>query len=300
MKTLEASKRIALKNILFATDFSPYSNAALTYALAVARQYGAKLYGAHVLPSGDYVFVAPDAWPGYAQEEEKLQHEAAARLEEQLREVPHEVLSGIGDIWNVLSRHIGEHDIDLIVVGTHGRTAVRKLLMGSVAEKIFRQSTCPVLIVGPNAPGMTNGGRQFQRILFATDFSKESLAALPYAVSLAEEDQSQLALLHVVEQPSAGILERQGVTASLVRRLKELAPAEAESWCHMEFLVEFGHLREFATPAERILEIARQWGADLIVLGVRPAHGAVVTHMAHTTAQHIVAHAACPVLTIRG
>ncbi len=273
------------------------SNAALPYALVIARQYGAKLFGAHVVASEDYLFTAPESWSAHIQQEEQLQQEVAARLEKQLQGVPHEVLFGVGDVWKVLSRLVGEHDVDLIVVGTHGRTAARKLLMGSVAEKIFRQATCPVLIVGPNVPDMKNSQKQFQRVLFATDFSKESLAALPYAVSLAEEDQSELALLHVVEQPSAGILDLEGVTASLVQRLKELAPTEAESWCHVECVVGFSH--QFAPPAERILEIARERAADLIVLGVRPTHGVVVTHLAHTTAQHIVAHAACPVLTIR-
>jgi len=302
MKTLEAGKRIVLKNILFATDFSAYSNAALPYASAIARQYGARLYGAHIVPSEDYLVTAPDLWPAHIQEEKQLQQEITARLDEQLRGVPHETLFGTGDVWKTLSRMLGEYDIDLLVVGTHGRTAVRKLLMGSVAEKIFRQATCPVLIVGPNVPGMKIGQSQFQRILFATDFSKESLAALPYAFSLAEEDQSQLALLHVVGQPSETIPDLEEVTASLVRRLKELAPTEAQPWCHMEFLVEFGHLRQFATPAERILEVARDRAADLIVLGVRPTHRAVtaVTHLAHTTAQYMVAHDPCPVLTIRG
>jgi nucleotide-binding universal stress UspA family protein len=298
MTTLEAGKRIALKNILFATDFSACSNAAQPYALAIAHQYGAKLFGAHVVPSEDYLFTAPESWPAHVQQEEQLQREVAARLEEQLQGVPHEVLFGVGDVWKVLSRLVGEHDIDLIVVGTHGRTAARKLLMGSVAEKIFRQATCPVLIVGPNVPGLKNGQKQFQRILFATDFSKESLAALSYAVSLAEEDQSQLVLMHVVEQPAAGILDPEGVTASLVRRLKELAPPEAEQWCRVECVIGFNH--QFVPPPERILEIAREQAADLIVLGVRPTHGAVVTHLAHTTAQHIVAHASCPVLTVRG
>lgn len=295
MKTLEASKRIALTNILFATDFSPCSNAALTYALAIASQYGAKLYGAHILPSGDYVFVAPDAWPGYAQQEEELQREAAARLEEQIRGVPHEVLSGVGAVWNVLSRLIGEHEIDLLVVGTHGRTGARKLLMGSVAERIFRQAACPVLSVGPNVSCKPAGEIHFQNILIATDFGEESLAALPYAISLAEEDQAQLTLLHVVREPAAGILEQEAVRATLMRRLQKLVPPEAESWCRVQCLVEFG-----GPPAERIVEIVTDRAVDLIVLGVRPTPGAVITHVAHTTAQHIVAHAACPVLTIRG
>ncbi len=302
MKTLEAGKRIELKNILFATDFSPYSNAALPYALAIARQFGARVYGAHVLASEEYVFAAADAWPNYAQQVEQRQQQAVAQLEKQLGGVPHKTFSSVGDVWNVLFRLIGEHDLDLIVLGTHGRTGARKLLMGSIAEQIFRQAPCPVLSVGPNVPTTPNSEIRFQHILFATDFGKESLAALPYAVSLAEEEQAELALLHIVEQPSAGILELEEVTASLVRRLKDLAPPEAESWCRMEFLVEFGHLRQFAPPAERILEVARDRAADLIVLGVRPAHRAVsaVTHLAHTTAQHIVAHATCPVLTVRG
>jgi nucleotide-binding universal stress UspA family protein len=67
MKTLEAGKRIALNNILFATDFSPHSNAALPYALAIARQYGAKLFGAHVVPSEAYLFTAPESWPAHIQ-----------------------------------------------------------------------------------------------------------------------------------------------------------------------------------------------------------------------------------------
>jgi nucleotide-binding universal stress UspA family protein len=128
----------------------------------------------------------------------------------------------------------------------------------------------------------------------------KSLSALPYALSLAEEDQSQLALLHVVEQPAAGIIDYDAVKTSLMRQLRELAPLEAESWCRVECLVEFS--REFAPPAERILEIAGDRGADLIVLGVRPPHGSVgpATRLSHTTVQHIVAHGTCPLLTIRG
>jgi len=299
MKTLEAGKRIALKNILFATDFSPFSNAALPYARAIARQYGAKLYGAHVLPAEDYLFVAPDLWPIHQQREEKMRNEAATQLEEQLHEMPHEVLSGVGEVWNVLSRLIGENDIDLLVVGTHGRTGTRKLLMGSVAEKIFRQATCPVLSVGPNVPGKPDGGIQFRRILLATDFGQESLAALPFAISLAEEDQAQLILLHVVDQPAAGVFDMPAVKASWMQRLKALVPEGAELWCDVQCLVEFN--RQFARPEERILEIASAQAADLLVLGLRPAHAALstVTHLAHTTAQNVVAHAACPVLTVR-
>jgi len=299
MKTLEAGKRIALKNVLFATDFSPYSNLALPYALAIARQYGSKVFGAHVAPAEDYLFAAPEAWAAKINQSEDLKQESTAILEDQLRGVPHEVLFEIGDVWKVLSSFIEKHEIDLLVVGTHGRTGTRKLLMGSVAEKIFRQATCPVLSVGPNAPCAPVGEIRFQNILLATNFGEESLAALPYALSLSEEHQTRLALLHVVEASAAGIVDADEVKSSLMHRLRDLVPPEAEPWCDVQCMVEFG--RQSARPAERIVEVARDWAADLIVLGVCPPHGplGVVTHMAHTTAQQIVAQATCPVLTLR-
>jgi nucleotide-binding universal stress UspA family protein len=84
-----------------------------------------------------------------------------------------------------------------------------------------------------------------------------------------------------------------------MRRLRELVPAEAEPWCHAECVLEFG--QQFAPPADRILEIAGNQAADLIVLGVRPVRGklGMATHLASTTA-HILTKASCPVLTVRG
>ena len=300
MKTLEAGKRITLSNILFSTDFSAHSDAALPYAVAIARQYGAKIYGAHVVTSEDYLFTAPDLWPTHLEQEKRLEQEVKGHLEKQLRGVPHEALFGVGDVWSTLSRLIGEYDIDLLVVGTHGRTGARKLILGSIAEKIFRQAACPVLSIGPNVSCKPAGEIQFRNILLATDFGEESSASLGYAFSLAEEAQAKLTLLHVIEQPKAGIIDLQEVTATVTSRLKDLVPPEVEAWCHVECLVEFGP--QFALPAQRILEIARDQAADLIILGVRPTHRAMstVTHLARTTAQHIVAHATSPVLTVRG
>lgn len=300
METVEAGKRIALKNILFATDFSACSNAALTYAVSIARRYGATLHAVHVRSMGPEMLVmSPDSWAAVAEAEERTERGYLEELEKRLQELPHDVMTPTGKVVNALAKIITERDIDLMVLGTHGRTGVRKLFVGSVAEEVFRRIACPVLSVGPSVSSQPNGEMQFRQILFPTDFGEESLAALPYAISLAEEDQSQLALLHVVEQPAAGIADLEDVKASLTRRLKELVPPEAESWCRAEYLLQFG--RQFAPPAEPILEVAREHRADLIVLGVRPARRAAsaATHLIHTTAQHIVAHAACPVLTVR-
>ncbi len=301
MQTVEVGKRITLKNVLFATDFSPCSNAALPYALSVASQFGATLHATHVMPTiAEMVLMSPDGWPTMAEEaDEKRVQACFEQLEKQFQGLPHEVRMARGKVGTALAQIIEERKIDLLVLGTHGRSGVRKLILGSVAEEVFRRAACPVLSVGPNVSCKAKGEIQFQHILFATDLSDDSLAALPYAVSLAEEDQAQLLLLHVVEQPAAGIADLEEVKATLMLRLQELVPPEAEPWCHVECLLEFG--RQFAPPADRILEVAKARAADLIVLGVRPVRGklGLVTHLASTTAQ-ILTQAACPVLTVRG
>ena len=180
MHTVQAGKRIALKNVLFATDFSPCSNAALPYALSVARRYEARLHAAHVMTTkAEMVFLSPESWPAIVEEEEQRVHEFIEQLEKQFQDVPHEVLTPRGKIPDTLAQIIAEREIDLVVLGTHGRAGIGKLFLGSVAEEVFRRAACPVLSVGPNVSRKLDGELQFQHILFATDFSEGSLAALP-------------------------------------------------------------------------------------------------------------------------
>jgi nucleotide-binding universal stress UspA family protein len=297
MKTLEAAAHISLKNVLFATDFSVNSNAALPYAVAVSRLYGAKLYATHVLSPESYVFYAtPESWLAVREEAEVLQQAAAERLEGQLKGVPHQVLSAVGDIADVLFRLVREHEIDLLVLGTHGRSGLKKLLMGSVAEKIFRQAPCPVLTVGPHAAIEEKKAAEFSCIVFATDFSPESLAALPYATSLAQQRQAHLLILHVLQTTEAATVNPEANADFVVRLMHELAPPNPDLWFQPEYFVEFG------SAPERILQFAANCCADLIVMGVRAPSGSIgsVTHFAHSTAQQVVAEASCPVLTVRG
>ena len=256
MHTVETGKRIKLENVLFATDFSSCSNAALPYAMSIARRYGSNVYAAHVLPTkAEMVLMSPESWPPpLPPEEERRTQTSIELLEDRLQGLPHEVLTPRGNPADALVRITQERDVDLLVLGTHGRTGVGKLLLGSVSEDLLRRAHCPVLSVGPQVTRPPEDEIRFQRILFATDFSEASLCALPYAVSLAEEDQAQLVLLHVVEHPTAGIVDLKQVEASLLSRLHELVPPEAEPWCRVECALEFG--RQFAPPAERILEIA--------------------------------------------
>jgi nucleotide-binding universal stress UspA family protein len=299
MKTVGRGARIALKNILFLTDFSEPSEAALPFAVAIAREFGATVHALHVLLPEPYVYTAPETTAVAIEAQEENAQAEMQRVEGQLAGLPHEVsvARGVG-VWLTLEQAIAGCGADLIVLGTHGRTGAQKLLLGSVAEEIFRRSQVPVLTIGPWAHKGVHNGAHFQRVLFATDFTPDSLAAVPYAISLAQEHQARLILLHVTRPRDPGAEYRPGEpsVANALYELHELVPKDAELWCRPEAVLEYGE------AAARILEAAKERNADLIVLGVRNAAGhlGAATHLERSVAHKIVAHAHCPVLTVRG
>ena len=115
-----------------------------------------------------------------------------------------EIVVERGDACSEILRQAIDRKADLIVMGTHGRTGLRHVLLGSVTEKIIRNASCPVLVVPPHAAAVGgDASAVFKRIVCATDFSKPSGAALTYALALAQEADARLTLLHAIEFPQA-------------------------------------------------------------------------------------------------
>jgi nucleotide-binding universal stress UspA family protein len=198
-----------------------------------------------------------------------------------------------GDVWNVVSDIIQKNKIDLVVSGTHGRQGLKKLVLGSEAEKIYRKAACPVLTVGPHVTRPSDTNWKLETILFPTDGSETSLKALPYALSLAEENQANLIFLQLM--PMAPTQYRESDEASAREEMRLMVPLEAEDWCKPEFVARF----EF--PAEGILRFAEERHVNLIVMGVRKSgDSAVPEHLPWPIASQVVAQAQCPVLTVRG
>ena len=294
MKAVQARTRITLKNILFATDFSPAADAAVPLAIQIARRYGAKVYGVHVNRIDDYTAAAPNAWAAMAEAAEKETKEDAGRLDDQLQSIEHEVVIGEGKTWEVMSDLIEQKEIDLVVLGTRGRTGLGKTLLGSVAEQILRQSQCPVLTVGPHVNLWSDEFAKMREILYATDLAADFPIAAPYAVSLAQENQAHFVLLHVIEDPKAGdLVNSPEVVEFKERKLQQLVTQQARLWCDPTYIVEHG------PTAEKILDVAKRRHTDLIVLGRRPAKG-LATHLNIGTVHKVVSQAECPVLTVRG
>ena len=288
-KTFVASS-IAIKKILYATDFSKYSDAALPFALSLARKYRSKVFAVHVLSLLPFPKISlTQASQALAAQALREAAEAMRLVEARCKSVPHESLILKGSVWSELSRMVRDEHIDLLVLGTHGRTGVSKVLMGSVAEEIYRQAPCPVLTVGPNVAAEPESVGDIHSILYPTDFTPESLAAAPYAVSLARENDARLYLLHIAENPVTGTVQE-----ALTSRLLDLAPEEAGLCCAPKAIVDFG------VPAEKIAELAEELWIDLIVLGPRrkPALPGA-SHLPEASANRVVSRAICPVLTVR-
>jgi nucleotide-binding universal stress UspA family protein len=305
-ETEKRSAAISVKNVLFATDFSPTSESALPYATAISRRFGSTLHVAHVLSDSsvllmtggvDYVSVGTLYEDAHNDAQEKIQ-----RITTRLEGIPHRTYVRHGQVWTNLSSIVKENAIDLIVVGSRGRTGLEKILLGSVAEDIMRHLPCPVLTVGPKVAGraklqefQTKGRElapvelELRQIVFATNFTTGSMIVAPVAVGLAEQFRAQLTLMHVIEQ-YADWDTRPGPIEDGVQKLQALVPKDASLAYPPEIMVEFG------TASECILDTAAERDADLIVLGARPADGA--THLPWSTVHRVVAHAACPVLTV--
>jgi nucleotide-binding universal stress UspA family protein len=295
MPVPKANLRLSLKNILFTTDFTPASEAAQPYVTALACWYGSKIVVVHCVEPEPVLSMPMEPVP---QDMDFNWRAAKERMDQFVRARPlegtaHETLLLQGDLWTVVSDVIRRHEIDLIVLGTHGREGIKKLVMGSAAERIFRLAACPVLTVGPGAVNPAVRFENWKHILFATDFSDGSLGALPYALSLAEENQAALTLLHLISL--VPIQREQFVIEAARKRLELLVPLDAATWCNPEYLVQIGF------PADGILRVAEERDADLIVMGVHtPRSPRASTHLPWAIAHEVVSHAHCPVLTVRG
>ncbi len=296
MPAVTSPTRIKVQTILFATDFSPSAQSALDYALNLARSYEAAVYSVNVLPHLPFVETTqPDPEQIRLQAKQRMTELAGS---ESFRGIRHKELIQEGEIPDVISKLVKECDVDVIVIGTGGRKRLEKLLLGSVAEEIFRNAQCPVITVGPHATHWET--HDLRHILFATDFGPESIHALPYAVSLAEENRARLTLLHVAAPPIAALLmpepanvpvcDREEVVASAEKQLRALIPDPTRLWHEPDYKIQFG------APSETIVKAAGET-TDMIVLGVKRAT-MLTKHLTTGVAYKVACEVHCAVLSV--
>ncbi len=290
MDIRRASLQVAFRNVLFPTDFSAAADRGLPYAVEIARRSFATIHAVHVISKNGFDAVTAVNRPEIEEDQEEFRARKRAQMELELQELPHEFLFVKGEVWENVEKLIRQKDVDLVVLGTHGRTGISKAVMGSVAETIFRQASCPILAVGPGVQRKAShaAAAELNCILYATDFSPESLAAARYAISLAKDHRAELVLLHTSEEEAN---EQEDLALDT---LKNVVPLGAGLPGQPTYVMQRG------APADAILGTAKKVHADLIVLGARGAdkHLTAATHFSGSIACRVIANAECPVLTV--
>ena len=287
---------IFMRRVLVATDFSPVSEKALHHAISIARRYNAKFYIVHVVSSWGFSVAGYEA----AVEAAKLAYndlrELSSRLIQggALKDVDYEIMVAIGDFWEELRRIANTHEIDLIVLGTHGRVGLEKVVMGSFAETVFRYASRPVLTVGPCVPDTTSLTSTRHNILFPTDFSSASVGALRYGISIANEHGAQLTLLHVAEHITGGpSVSEEEALSSLKERLQKLVPGDVNLRQTVQVEVLKGPV------VSSIIRFSREQKSDLIVMGLKSLPVFFADHRPWLHASAVASDACCPVITVR-
>jgi nucleotide-binding universal stress UspA family protein len=286
---------IQIRRILYATDFSEASGAALPLVSAIARHYGSQVYVANIWSPLPYSMVTPEA---VSTLENRQESDAQAKAKELLATTELVGLSATvivqpGDPVEELNRVVREQNIDLAALSTHGRTGWKHLVMGSVAEELFRSLPCPVLTIGPCFSKGYSDKSEIKTILFPTDLSEESRSVFPYLASIASEYKSDLTLVQVLPEEAGTNPDARRLAEPLREEMEGIFSPQISPRCRATFVIEFGD------PAKCILSSAQRRNVDLIGMGVRKAAVPISTHFRNTTAYRVVLGADCPVLTCR-
>jgi len=296
---------VDFRRVLCPVDFSRHSERALRQAFAIARRYESALTVLHV----------EDVMLGAARAELHRRATLVDTSHDELLDFVHDVGGhepGVdvritaGDVVRGILDHAKHESSDLIVMGTRGRSGLARAILGSVTEGVVRQSACPVMTIPPASemPSTTGEFEPYDPILCASDFSPSCRKALGLAISLGQETDARLSLIHGLQLPQveSGVMPMSfpmpipidfaEFRKDALARLERGLPDDAEFRCRPEAVVVEGH------PADAILQIAQTENVKLIVMGVQ-ARGTVDRLLFGSTTRLVMQAALCPVLSIR-
>jgi nucleotide-binding universal stress UspA family protein len=283
---------IRLKNILVPVDFSEPSRMAVNYGLSLAREFEAGMVLAHIAPFDRTLYEAAKL---------RLLDLIPSEFQESLH---FETIVKAGSVQEEILGIVSDRDIDLVVMGSHGRNYVERVVLGSVAESMLRKLPVPVLTVSHldskhklTAPKPV----LLKRILYATDLSDEARPGLRFSMRLARGLDAQLTVLHVVDPIGAGFLGEQA--AAYLPDYPNKVRAQAEEYMDRQVALESDGSVPISTvlgegkPSIVIGEIASGCKADLIVLNLQ-GRGKLERMLLGSTAEHVIRTATVPVLSL--
>ncbi len=323
--------RIQPKKVLCAIDFSDFTDMVLQYGKSLADEFESKLCLCHVVSAVYMVSSHITPYVDYTGIESERLDQARKSLAEMARkmDIDCDIIVETGSPAEMIAQVAHDQQFDMVVTATYGGSGIKRYLVGSVTDRLVKILSCPLMVLHPtdkNLQGTDNETIKLDRILVGCDFSEDSKLAFDWALSLAQEFQTQLYLAHVIrpEEPvqfseldylklqqgdnigwnrseflnlkaktSHEIEEKKAkFLARIERQLLNMVPEDSQSWCTPATVVLEG------TPYQELIEYGEQKQVDLIVLGVR-GHSLLETFIVGSTTDRVISRATCPVLAIR-
>jgi nucleotide-binding universal stress UspA family protein len=296
--------RRQINTIFCATDFSKLAEEVVAYGITLAKEFNAKLLVCHVV---DFPTVSMygEAVSGPIEHQNRFMDYARSEISRLIGDasVDSQAIVTLGNTTEEISRLVIEFNADLVITATHGRSGLKRFFLGSVTERLMRTLPCPLLVLrGSEEERETKFHKfPFKRILVGCDFSSDSDLAFKNSLSMAQEFQSELHMIHVVEPTGykdlfkmaavQGEKFKQDLFDMIKGRLQSMVPEDALNWLtlHTHLLV--------GKPYEEIIRYAEINDIDLIVLGIR-GHGMVEDFLVGSTTDRVIRRAPCPVLSI--
>lgn len=296
--------RRPINRILCATDFSSLSEPVVSYGITLAKELNANLIICHVV---DFPTVSMygEAVLEPIDHQNRFMEYARAEIDRLATgsSVEYHALVAVGNTTDEIAHLVDEQKVDLVIVATHGRSGLKRFFLGSVTERLIRTLPCPLLVLRAETEDSVTGFQKFpfKRILVGCDFSSDSDLAFEHSLNLAQEFQSELHLVHVVE-PSGykdlfnmasdqGEGFKQDLYDMINAKLKSMVPQDAMNWLTLQTHLLVGR------PYEEIIRYAELNNIDLIAMGIR-GRGMVEDLLVGSTTDRVIRRAPCPVLSV--
>jgi nucleotide-binding universal stress UspA family protein len=295
--------RVPIQKILCATDFSDCSVAAVQYGIALATELNAFLFVCHVVDV-PFAGMYGEANPDPVQLERRSMEFARDQMKELIGDtrLKWETVVTIGHSADEIARIAGEKRVGLVISGTHGRSGIKRFLLGSVTERLMRVVACPLMVIRGSEGKMEKSRFRLKKILVGCDFSSFSGLAVQHAVNLAQEFEAELHLVHVLEwsayrdviRTGQEVLEdiRSDVVVQMREKLEQMVPSEARNWCTPVISLAAGR------PDEELAKYALVNDIDLVAVGVR-GRGLMETLFVGSNTDRLLRQSPCPVLSVR-
>lgn len=323
--------RIEPKKIMCAIDFSDFTNIILSYGKSLASEFGSTLCLCHILSGTHMVSSLGHSYIHYPDIETERIQSAREMLEKMAKEIDIEceVIVSSGHVADEINQIVLKNNIDMVIAATHGGSGIKRFLIGSVTDRLVKILKCPLLVLHAKEKHLTSvveKNIKLKRILVGCDFSQDSSLAFDYALSLAQEFQTQLYLAHVIkptqhiEMPASNYIKIQGgdytnwalseymesqkkadnedlknkkmLFRGLEKQLSSLVPEESRNWCTPITILLEGQ------PYKELVDYAGQKKIDMIVLGVH-GHSLLERFTVGSTTDRVISRASCPVLVVR-